>query len=108
MARVRQVWQSQHGILPSPIQLTELSRPNSGRASSAASSRAKPIVDPLDMSARPIMMTNEWGFTPSSTTAALMLKRAQKMKWNAERRHKRQHMGWFIYTFNERFIFNLF
>ncbi|CAF0912178.1 unnamed protein product [Adineta ricciae] len=95
VARVRQVWQSQHGILPSPIQITELSRPNSGRASSTASSRAKPIVEPLDMSARPIMMTNEWGFTPSSTTAALMLKRAQKMKWNAERRQKRQHMDAF-------------
>ncbi|CAF1250746.1 unnamed protein product [Adineta ricciae] len=95
VARVRQVWQSQHGILPSPIQISELSRPNSGRASSAASSRAKPIVEPLDMSARPVMMTNEWGFTPSSTTAALMLKRAQKMKWNAERRQKRQHMDAF-------------
>ena len=75
--------------------VTELPRPNSSRASSAASSRAKPIVEPLDMSTQPQLMTNEWGFTPSSSTAALMLKRAQKMKWNAERRHKRQHMGLF-------------
>ncbi|UJR33019.1 hypothetical protein I4U23_020479 [Adineta vaga] len=90
--RIRHVWQSQNGILPNPIGVTELPRPNSGRSSSAASSRAKPLVEPLDMSTRPHMMTNEWGFTPSSTTAALMLKRAQKMKWNAERRQKRQHM----------------
>ncbi|CAF1071718.1 unnamed protein product [Adineta steineri] len=93
VTRIKEVWQSQqHSILPTPIIITELPLQNSPRSSSAASSRAKPIVEPLDMSSRPQEMTNEWGFTPSSSTAALMLKRAQKMKWNAERRHKRQHM----------------
>jgi hypothetical protein len=47
------------------------------------------------MPARTTLITNEWGFTPSSSTAALMLKRAEKMKWNAERKHKRDHMGLF-------------
>ncbi len=45
------------------------------------------------MPSRTNAIANEWGFTPSSTTAALMLKRAEKMKWNAERKHKREHMG---------------
>lgn len=75
------------------MSITELSQTYSPRSSSAASSRAKPLVEPLAMPSRTNAIAQEWGFTPSSTTAALMLKRAERMKWNAERKHKREHMG---------------
>jgi hypothetical protein len=91
--RVQQVWQSQHHVLAKTTTITELPRPHSSRSSSAASSHAKPLIEPLSMQSRTNAIANEWGFTPSSTTAALMLKRAEKMKWNAERKHKREHMG---------------
>jgi hypothetical protein len=58
-----------------------------------ASSRAKPLIEPLTMPSRTHLIANEWGLTPSSSTAALMLKRAEKMKWNVERKHKREQMG---------------
>ncbi|CAF1252401.1 unnamed protein product [Rotaria magnacalcarata] len=90
--RVRQVWQSQPKVFPKTTMITELPHPNSSRSSSAASSRAKPIVEPLSIQARTNLITDEWGFSPSSSTAALMLKRAEKMKWNSERKHKREHM----------------
>ncbi|CAF2408190.1 unnamed protein product [Rotaria sp. Silwood2] len=91
-ARVRQVWQPQPQIFSKTTTITELLRPNSSRSSSAASSRAKPLIEPLSIQARTDLITNEWGFAPSSSTAALMLKRAEKMKWNAERKHKREHL----------------
>ena len=78
------------------MSITELSQQYSPRTSSAASSHAKPMIEPLTMGARTNAITQEWGFTPSSTTAALMLKRAEKMKWNSERKHKREHMGLFL------------
>ncbi|CAF4418877.1 unnamed protein product, partial [Adineta steineri] len=59
VTRTKEVWQSQqHSILPTPIIITELPLQNSPRSSSTASSRAKPIVEPLDMSSRPQEMTN--------------------------------------------------
>ena len=73
--------------------VTELPRPRSSRSnSSAASSRAKPVIEPLSLATRTNNIATEGGFTPSSTTAALMLKRAERMKWNAERKQKRQHL----------------
>jgi hypothetical protein len=93
--RTRHVWQPQQHVLSKTTSITELPHSNSSRTSSAASSHAKPIIEPLAMPSRTHMIANEWGFTPSSSTAALMLKRAEKMKWNAERKHKRQHMGLF-------------
>lgn len=75
------------------MSITELSQTYSPRSSSAASSHAKPLVEPLAMPSRTNAIAQEWGFTPSSTTAALMLKRAERMKWNVERKHKREHMG---------------
>ena len=73
--------------------MLELSRPRSSRSSSAASSRAKPVIEPLAMASKTNQIADEWGFTPSSSTAALMLKRAERMKWNVERKHKRDQMG---------------
>ena len=52
-------------------------------------------------------ITNEWGLTPTSTTAALMLKRAEKMKWNAERRHKREQMGELFFNDRGEFILGI-
>jgi hypothetical protein len=95
VTRVRQVWQPQHHVLAKTTTITELPRPYSSRSSSAASSHAKPVIEPLAIASRTHLITNEWGFTPSSSTAALMLKRAEKMKWGAERKHKREHMGLF-------------
>jgi hypothetical protein len=93
--RVRHAWQPQHHVLAKPTTLTELPHQYSPRSSSAASSHAKPVIEPLPMQTRTNAIAAEWGFTPSSTTAALMLRRAEKMKWNAERKHKREHMGLF-------------
>ncbi|CAF3598690.1 unnamed protein product [Rotaria sordida] len=90
--RVQQVWQPQAQIFSKTTSITELPRPNSSRSSSVASSRAKPFIEPLSIEARTQLITNEWGFAPSSSTAALMLKRAERMKWNAERKHKREHL----------------
>lgn len=75
------------------MSITESSQIYSPRSSSAASSHAKPLVEPIEIPSRTNAIAQEWGFTPSSTTAALMLKRAEKMKWNSERKHKREHMG---------------
>ncbi|CAF3397583.1 unnamed protein product [Rotaria sp. Silwood1] len=91
-ARIRQVWQPQPQIFSKTTTITELPRPNSSRSSSAASSRAKPVIEPLSIQARTNLIANEWGFEPTSSTAALMLKRAERMKWNAERKHKREHL----------------
>jgi hypothetical protein len=51
------------------------------------------MIEPLVIPSRTNQIADEWGFTPSSSTAALMLKRAERMKWNVERKHKRDHMG---------------
>lgn len=97
VTRTRHVWQQpQQHVLSKTNSITELVLPNSSRTSSVASSRAKPIIEPFAMPSRVDVIANEWGFTPSSSTAALMLKRAEKMKWNAERKQKRQHMGMFL------------
>ncbi|CAF2837362.1 unnamed protein product [Rotaria sp. Silwood2] len=91
-ARIRQVWQPQPQIFSKTTTITELPRQNSSRSSSVASSRVKPSIEPLSLESRAHLITNEWDFAPSSSTAALMLKRAEKMKWNAERKHKREHL----------------
>ena len=93
--RVRQVWQPQYQVLSKNTTVIDLPLPISTRSSSAVSSRAKPIIEPLVMPSRIDLITNEWGFTPSSSTAALMLKRAERMKWNSERKHKREQMDLF-------------
>ena len=95
MARLRQVWQPHTDVLAKPRTMVELPRPSSTHSSSAASSRAKPLIEPLTMPSRTNLIADEWGLTPTSTTAALMLKRAERMKWNVERKHKREHMGMF-------------
>lgn len=51
------------------------------------------MIEPIPIQNRTHFITDEWGFAPTSSTAALMLKRAEKMKWNSERKHKREHMG---------------
>lgn len=93
VAHIRQVWQPLVENLSKTTTAVDFTRPNSSHSSSVASSRAKPLVEPLVMPSRTNQIADEWGFTPSSSTAALMLKRAERMKWNVERKHKREHMG---------------